>query len=229
VPVFAAVSALAASHDPDIPASMTLIGGPIDTRENPTEVNKHAMEKPIEWFEQHVITRVPFHYPGFMRRVYPGFMQLTGFMTMNLDRHIDAHVKLFDHLVDGDGESADAHRAFYNEYLAVMDITAEFYLQTVQEVFQEHSIPKGEFVYRDELIRPIAITDTALLTIEGERDDISGLGQTKAAHKLCASLPESKKKHHVQAGVGHYGTFNGSKFRKFIAPMISEFIRKHSK
>lgn len=227
VPVFAAVCALSASHDPDVPRSMTLIGGPIDTRENPTEVNRHAMEKPIEWFEKNVITRVPIHYPGFMRRVYPGFMQLTGFMTMNMDRHIDAHMELFNHLVDGDGDSAAAHRKFYNEYLAVMDITAEFYLQTVQEVFQEHSIPKGEFVYRDEVIRPVAITETALLTIEGERDDISGLGQTKAAQKLCTSLAESKRKHHVQKGVGHYGSFNGSKFRKFIAPMIGEFMRKH--
>lgn len=226
VPVFAAVSALSAAHDPDVPRSMTLIGGPIDTRENPTEVNRHAMEKPIEWFEQNVITRVPFNYPGFMRRVYPGFMQLTGFMTMNLDRHIDAHKDLFNHLVEGDGDSADAHRNFYNEYLAVMDITAEFYLQTVQEVFQEHSIPKGEFVYRDEVIRPVAITETALLTIEGERDDISGLGQTQAAQKLCTSLPQNKRKHHVQMGVGHYGSFNGSKFRKFIAPMIGEFMRK---
>ncbi len=229
VPVFAAVSALNAAHDEDTPLSMILIGGPIDTRENPTEVNKHAMNKPIEWFERNVITLVPANYPGFMRRVYPGFMQLTGFMSMNMERHIGAHLDLFKHLVEGDGESAEAHRKFYNEYLAVMDITAEFYLQTVEEVFQKHSIPKGQFVYRDEVIKPVAITKTALLTIEGERDDISGVGQTKAAHKLCTSLPKNMQQYHLQKGVGHYGTFNGSKFRKHIVPVITKFINKHNK
>lgn len=227
VPVFAAVAALNAAKDPHCPRSMTLIGGPIDTREAPTEVNKLAQEKPIDWFERNVISRVPMNYPGFMRRVYPGFMQLTGFMTMNLDRHIDAHVNLFNHLVEGDGESAEAHRKFYNEYLSVMDITAEFYLQTVKEVFQKHSLPKGEFVYRDEKIKPELITQTALLTLEGERDDISGVGQTYAAQKLCTGLPASMKKHHLQKGVGHYGIFNGSKFRQYVVPIIVDFLNKH--
>ena len=184
VPVMAAASVMNAAGDENAPRSMTLIGGPIDTREAPTQVNLLAKDKPIEWFEQNVISRVPFNYPGAMRRVYPGFLQLTGFMQMNLDRHIDAHVKLFQHLVDGDGESAAAHRKFYNEYLSVMDITAEFYLQTVVEVFQKHSLPKGEFKYRGKTVRPSQITETALLTLEGELDDICGVGQTYAAHKL---------------------------------------------
>ena len=229
VPVFAAVSVLNAAKDPHCPRSMTLIGGPIDTREAPTQVNQLAQDKPIEWFERNVISRVPATYPGFMRRVYPGFMQLTGFMTMNLDRHIDAHVNLFNHLVEGDGESSEAHRKFYNEYLAVMDITAEFYLETVKEVFQKHSLPKGEFIYRDERVRPELITETALLTLEGERDDISGVGQTYAAQKLCTGLAKAKKHHYMQKGVGHYGIFNGSKFRKFVVPVISNFINKHDR
>ncbi len=229
VPVLAAVSILNAARDPDCPRSMTLIGGPIDTREAPTQVNMLAKEKPLEWFERNVISRVPMNYPGFMRRVYPGFLQLTGFMTMNLDRHIDAHVKLFDHLVSGDGESAQQHRTFYNEYLSVMDITAEFYLETIIEVFQKHSLPQGQFIYRDERVRPDSVTQTALLTLEGELDDISGVGQTFAAQKICSGLPNKMKHHHMQKGVGHYGIFNGRKFREHVVPIIVDFIRKNDK
>lgn len=229
VPVMAAVSVLNAARDMDAPRSMTLIGGPIDTREAPTQVNMLAKEKPLEWFEQNVISRVPVNYPGFTRRVYPGFLQLTGFMSMNLDKHLEAHKKLFQHLVEGDGESAEQHRTFYNEYLAVMDITAEFYLQTIEEVFQKHSLPTGQFIYRDELVRPDTITQTALLTLEGELDDISGVGQTYASHKICSALPASMRHHYMQKGVGHYGIFNGRKFRDFVVPIIADFINKHDK
>lgn len=229
VPVLAAASIMAAQKDPKCPASMTLIGGPIDTRINPTKVNELAETKSLEWFKQHVITRVPFNYPGFMRRVYPGFIQLTGFMQMNLDRHIGEHMKLFQHLVEGDGDSAQAHREFYNEYLSVMDLPAEFYLQSIHTVFQEHSLPKGTMVSRDRPVKPDLIKRTALLTIEGEKDDISGLGQTKAAHKLCKGLAEGRKKHYVQKSVGHYGLFNGRRFREHIVPVIAGWIGKHNK
>lgn len=229
VPVMAAVSILNAARDVDAPRSMTLIGGPIDTREAPTQVNQLAKDKPLEWFEQNVISRVPVNYPGFTRRVYPGFLQLRGFMSMNMEKHLEAHKKLFQHLVEGDGESADQHRTFYNEYLAVMDITAEFYLQTIEEVFQKHSLPKGEFIYRDERVRPDAVTQTALLTLEGELDDISGIGQTYASHKICSALPSSMRHHYMQRGVGHYGIFNGRKFRDFVVPVIVDFITKNDK
>ncbi len=229
VPVMAAVSVLNAARDPDCPRSMTLIGGPIDTREAPTQVNQLAKDKPLEWFEQNVISRVPVNYPGFTRRVYPGFLQLRGFMSMNMDKHIEAHKKLFQHLVEGDGDGAEQHRTFYNEYLAVMDITADFYLQTIEEVFQKHSLPKNEFIYRDELVRPDFVKQTALLTLEGELDDISGVGQTYAAHKICTALPSSMRHHYMQKGVGHYGIFNGRKFRDFVVPVIAGFIHKHDK
>lgn len=229
VPVMAAVSLLNAKKDPCAPRSMTLMGGPIDTREAPTEVNRTATEKPLAWFEKHVITRVPANYPGFMRRVYPGFLQLTGFMTMNLERHIGEHVKLFQHLVQGDGDSAEAHRVFYDEYLSVIDLTAEFYLQTIDIVFQKHALPKGEWYHLGEKIDPSKITQTALLTIEGELDDISGVGQTKAAHKLCTNLAKEKQHYHFQKDVGHYGIFNGRKYREFILPVIVDFIKKHGK
>jgi len=227
VPVLAAVSLMASQKDELAPKTMTLIGGPIDTRINPTAVNELAEKKPLSWFENNVITRVPFNYPGVMRRVYPGFLQLTGFMTMNLDKHVNAHTELFNHLIDGDGESAEAHRKFYNEYLSVMDITAEFYLQTIKTVFQEHSLPKGVMESRGRKIRPQDIKNTALLAIEGERDDISGRGQTKASLKLCSGLPETKKKYHLQDGVGHYGAFNGKRFCKEIVPVIRDFTKKN--
>lgn len=228
VPVLAAVSVLNAMNAPHAPRSMTLMGGPIDTREAPTEVNRTATHRPLSWFENNVVTRVPANYPGFMRRVYPGFLQLTGFMTMNLERHIGEHVKLFNHLVQGDGDSAEAHRKFYDEYLSVADLPAEFYLQTIDIVFQRHLLPKGEMVYKGKKVDPGKITRTALLTIEGELDDISGVGQTAAAHKLCKNLPDNMKKHHLQKAVGHYGIFNGSKFRDFVLPVMVDFMKAHS-
>lgn len=229
VPVLIAASVMNEMKDPCAPKSMTLIGGPIDTRENPTKVNQMAKEKPIEWFEQNMITRVPFNYPGFMRRVYPGFMQLTSFISLNLERHVNAHKDLFKHLVEGDGESASAHRKFYDEYLSVADLPAEFYLDCVVKVFQEHQLPRGEFEYEGEKVKPQAITKTALLTLEGELDDISGVGQTKAAHAICKNLSDSMRKHHMEPGVGHYGIFNGRKFRERVVPIISDFIQKHDK
>ena len=229
VPVMAAVSIMSDEQNPCVPASMTLIGGPIDTRANPTEVNKLAEDKPLSWFERNVVTRVPYIYPGAMRRVYPGFMQLTGFMTMNLERHVEAHANLFKHLIEGDQDSAEAHRKFYNEYLSVMDLPAEFYLQTIDLAFKQHALPMGTMVSRGRQVKPETITRTALLTIEGERDDISGVGQTEAAHRLCANLPTHMKKHHLQMGAGHYGIFNGSRYRSEIAPMIREFMATHSR
>lgn len=225
VPVLAAIARMEAEDDPYVPYSMTLMGGPIDTRVNPTAVNRLAEERGIDWFRRHVIARVPFPHPGFMREVYPGFLQLTGFISMNLDRHVDAHWQMFQHLVDGDGDSAQKHREFYDEYLAVMDLTAEFYLQTVDTVFVKHALPKGRMNHRGKPVQPEKIRRVALLTIEGEHDDISGVGQTEAAHKLCVDIPEERKHHHLQRSVGHYGVFNGSRFRAEIAPRIADFIR----
>ncbi|MGP0091861.1 MAG: polyhydroxyalkanoate depolymerase [Xanthobacteraceae bacterium] len=224
VPVLAAVALMEAQHDPDSPRSMVLMGGPIDTRSNPTGVNKLAEERGIEWFRRNVITKVPFPHPGFMRDVYPGFLQLNGFVSMNLGRHIEAHRDLFMHLVKGDGDSAQKHREFYDEYLAVMDLTAEFYLQTVDTVFVKHGLPKGEMLHRGQRVDPAQIRRTALMTVEGEKDDISGVGQTEAAHRLCVNIPAERKAHYLIAGVGHYGVFNGSRFRSDTAPRISAFI-----
>lgn len=224
VPVLAAVSLMEADKDPNVPNSMMLMGGPIDTRRNPTGVNKLAQERGLAWFRNNVITRVPFPNPGFMRDVYPGFLQLHGFVSMNLDRHLDAHYNLFQHLVKGDGDSAQKHREFYDEYLAVMDLTAEFYLQTVDTVFIKHALPKGEMTHRGRAIDPSQITRVALMTIEGENDDISGLGQTEAAHDLCVNIPAEKKVRYMQPNVGHYGVFNGSRFRAEIAPRMSDFM-----
>jgi poly(3-hydroxybutyrate) depolymerase len=224
VPVLAAVSVMEANNDPYVPLSMTLMGGPIDTRKNPTSVNNLAAEKGIDWFRAHVITKVPFPHPGVMRDVYPGFLQLNGFISMNLDRHMDAHKNLFSHLVKGDGDLADKHREFYDEYLAVMDLTAEYYLQTVDVVFVKHALPKGEMMHRGKLVDPSKITRVALMTVEGENDDISGLGQTEATHTLCTSIPDDRRVHYVQKGVGHYGVFNGSRFRSEIVPRISDFM-----
>jgi poly(3-hydroxybutyrate) depolymerase len=228
VPVLAAVALMEARKDPYVPHSMTLMGGPIDTRSNPTVVNTLAQERGIEWFRNHVITKVPFPNPGMMREVYPGFLQLTGFMSMNLDRHLDAHHDLFRHLVRGDGDGAHKHREFYDEYLAVMDLDAAFYLQTVETVFIRHALPKGEMTHRGTLVEPDKIRNVALLTVEGENDDISGVGQTEAAHRLCPSIPEKKRAHYLQLDVGHYGVFNGSRFRSEIAPRISDFIRSNN-
>jgi poly(3-hydroxybutyrate) depolymerase len=199
------------------------MGGPIDTRVNPTAVNMLAQKRGINWFRHNVITKVPFPNAGFMRDVYPGFLQLHGFMSMNLDRHIEAHRNLFLNLVKGDGDSAQKHKEFYDEYLAVMDLTAEFYLETVDTVFVRHALPKGEMMYRDRPIDPAKIRRVALLTVEGEFDDISGVGQTEAAHRLCVNIPPDRKAHWLQPGVGHYGVFNGSRFRAEIAPRIADF------
>jgi poly(3-hydroxybutyrate) depolymerase len=223
--VIAAAALMEGDRDPFIPLSMTLMGGPIDTRSNPTAVNKLAEERGIGWFRNHVITRVPFPHPGFMRDVYPGFLQLNGFVSMNLDRHIDAHKNLFRHLVEGDGDSVQKHREFYDEYLAVMDLAAEYYLQTVDTVFVKHLLPKGEMTHRGKPVDLTRIERVALMTVEGERDDISGIGQTQAAHRLCSSLSSDKKVHYEQKGVGHYGVFNGSRFRSEIMPRVSDFMR----
>jgi poly(3-hydroxybutyrate) depolymerase len=224
VPVLAATALMEAANDPYAPRSITLMGGPIDTRNNPTAVNILAEERGIEWFRRNVITKVPFPHPGVMRDVYPGFLQLNGFVSMNLDRHLDAHQELFFNLVKGDGDSAQKHREFYDEYLAVMDLTAEFYLQTVDTVFVRHALPKGEMTHRGRPIDPSQIRNTALLTVEGENDDISGVGQTEAAQRLCVNIPADRKTHYLQPGVGHYGVFNGSRFRSEVAPRIADFI-----
>jgi poly(3-hydroxybutyrate) depolymerase len=224
VPVLAAVARMEAENDPYAPNSMILMGGPIDTRCNPTAVNMLAEERGIDWFRRNVITKVPFPHPGVMRDVYPGFLQLNGFVSMNLDRHLDAHQNLFFHLVQGDGDSAQKHREFYDEYLAVMDLAAEFYLQTVDTVFVRHALPKGEMTHRGRPVDPSQIRHTALMTVEGEKDDISGVGQTEAAHRLCTNIPAERKVHYLQPGVGHYGVFNGSRFRSEVAPRIADFV-----
>jgi poly(3-hydroxybutyrate) depolymerase len=227
VPVLAAVARMEATEDPYVPLSMVLMGGPIDTRVNPTGVNQLAKFRGIDWFRRNVITKVPFPHPGVMRDVYPGFLQLNGFVSMNIDRHIDAHRKLFRHLVDGDGDSAQKHREFYDEYLAVMDLAAEFYLQTVETVFIRHALPQGLMTHRDDAVDPTQIRRVALMTVEGEHDDISGVGQTEAAHRLCVNIPDALKAHWLQPGVGHYGVFNGSRFRAEIAPRIADFVLSH--
>jgi poly(3-hydroxybutyrate) depolymerase len=224
VPVLAAVALMEADNDPYAPTSMVLMGGPIDTRMNPTKVNTLAETRGVDWFRTRVITKVPFPNPGFMRDVYPGFLQLNGFVSMNLERHIEAHKQLFLNLVRGDGDSAGKHKEFYDEYLAVMDLAAEFYLQTVDTVFVRHALPKGQMTHRGRPVDPSRIKRTALLTIEGEFDDISGVGQTEAAHRLCSNIPADRHAHYLQPGVGHYGVFNGSRFRSEIVPRISDFV-----
>lgn len=228
VPAFAATALMNLHKSPATPATLTMMGGPIDTRESPTTVNNHAMNRPIEWFRQSVIATVPMNYRGAGRRVYPGFMQLSAFMSMNLQSHMMSHYEMFKHLTAGDEESAQATKDFYDEYRAVCDMTAEFYLQTVEEVFQKHSIPNNTFRHKGEIVDLHAITDTALLAIEGERDDISGLGQTKAALKLTDHLPDEKKRYYMAEGAGHYGIFNGSRWRTKVAPVVEEFIAEHS-
>jgi poly(3-hydroxybutyrate) depolymerase len=225
VPVLAAVALMSADAPAAAPRSITLMGGPIDTRVNPTKVNKLAAEKPIEWFERSVVQNVPPGHQGFMRRVYPGFIQLSGFMSMNLDRHVGSALKQFNHLVRGDGESAQNHREFYDEYLSVMDLDAAFYLQTVRVAFQEHALPRGIWISRNRKVDAHAIRGTALMTVEGELDDISGVGQTFAAHELCANLPADKHRHWLQPKVGHYGIFNGKRWKTEILPQVRDFIR----
>jgi poly(3-hydroxybutyrate) depolymerase len=224
VPLIAAVARMSAEEDTFVPASMTLMGGPVDTRKSPTAVNQLAQMRGADWFRRNCVHSVPFPYPGMGRHVYPGFLQLSGFMAMNIDRHVNAHLDMFKHLVAGDGDSAEKHRDFYDEYMAVMDLTAEFYLQTVDSVFVHHHLPKGEMRHRDARVDLSAITRTALMTVEGEKDDISGVGQTSAAQELCVNLAPEMKVHHLQRNVGHYGVFNGSRFRSEIAPRITDFI-----
>jgi poly(3-hydroxybutyrate) depolymerase len=229
VPVLAAAALMEARGDPLAPSTMTLMGGPIDTRRSPTGVNLLAKQKGMDWFRDNVIMQVPWPEPGVLRDVYPGFLQLSGFLGMNLDRHISAHKQFFMNLVKNDGDSAERHRDFYDEYMAVMDLTAEFYLQTVETVFVEHALPKGTMTHRGEPVDPGAIRKVALLTIEGEKDDISGIGQTQAAHDLCTNLPPAMHAHYMQPAVGHYGVFNGSRFRSEIVPRIVDFITSYGR
>lgn len=227
VPVLAAIALMAEADAPVKPRTMVMMGGPIDARRSPTAVNNLATRKPLSWFKGNVIDRVPAKYPGAMRQVYPGFLQHMGFVAMNPARHANAHQDFYNHLVEGDGESAEAHRRFYDEYNAVLDMPAEYYLDTIKTVFQEFSLPKGRMFVREQLVRPQAISKTALLTIEGELDDISGNGQTEAAHALCTAIPAKKREHYLAPEVGHYGIFSGRRFRESLYPRIRSFIRRH--
>lgn len=224
----ATVALMADMDDPMQPTSMTLMGGPIDPHAAPTVVTQLADARPMSWFETRCITRVPVFYPGAFRRVYPGFMQVGAFIAMNPDRHVSAHLAMFRHLVEGDGESADAKQRFYDEYLSVMDVPAEYYLETVQRVFKERQLPRGVMQWRKQTVRPEAITRTAMLTVEGEKDDISAPGQTLAAHDMARNIPEARRRNHLQKNVGHYGIFNGRKWREQILPEITRFIREVS-
>ena len=228
VPSLAATAVMNAAANPCAPATLTMMGGPIDTRESPTSVNGMAIQRPLAWFRNTVIATVPLNHPGAGRRVYPGFLQLASFMSMNLGNHIMSHYEMFKHLVVGDEESATATKTFYAEYRAVCDMTAEFYLQTVEHVFQKHSLPKGELMHRGALVDLSAIRSTAILAIEGERDDISGLGQTRAALDLATSLADERKKYLMARDVGHYGIFNGGKWRRMIAPVVEQWITEHA-
>jgi poly(3-hydroxybutyrate) depolymerase len=228
VPAFAATAIMNEDKNRWRPKTLTMMGGPIDTREAPTAVNTLATQRPFAWFEHNVIATVPMIYPGAGRKVYPGFLQLAGFMAMNLGDHLVSHWEMFKHLVVGDEESAAATQRFYDEYRSVCDMTAEFYLETVDVVFQRHLLPKGQMEHHGRLVRPDAIRDTALLAIEGERDDISGIGQTKAALDIATKLPKAKKQYFFAADVGHYGIFNGRKWREKIAPVVEKFIKANA-
>ena len=223
-PVLAAIAMMAEDGSPDLPATMTFMGSPIDARRSPTVPNKLSEERSLDWFRSKMIHTVPAPWPGAFRRVYPGFVQLTSFMHMNWDRHVDAQHRFFEHLVEGDEDSADKHKVFYDEYLSVLDLTEEFYIQTIERVFQKALLARGEYRYRDErLVKPGAIETVGLMTVEGELDDISGIGQTQAAHDLCTRIPDKMKEDYIQPGVGHYGVFNGSRFRKEIVPRVIKF------
>jgi len=227
VPCYAAAAVMSEDRHPARPRTLTMMGGPIDTREAPTGVNLLATERPYAWFQNNVIATVPYTYPGSGRAVYPGFLQLAGFMTMNLGDHLTSHWEMFKHLAQGDGEGAEASKRFYEEYRSVCDMTAEFYLQTIDVVFQRHLLPKGEMKHRGRRVDPAALRDVALLAVEGERDDISGIGQTRAALDISTKLPARMKKYHLAKGVGHYGIFNGSKWRDRIAPVLEQWIASH--
>jgi poly(3-hydroxybutyrate) depolymerase len=228
VPVLCAIALLAEDRAGPQPRTMVMMGGPIDARKSPTAVNNLAMTRPYSWFERNVIQRVPAKYPGYMRRVYPGFLQHMGFVAMNPDRHVNAHWDYFNHLVEGDDDSADRHREFYDEYNAVIDLPAEYYLDTVKAVFQDFALPKGRLFIRERLVRPQQIRDTALLTIEGEFDDISGNGQTEASHLLCLNISKERREHFLAPKVGHYGIFSGRRWRTLIYPKVRDFIRTHA-
>ncbi|MDB5746299.1 MAG: esterase [Massilia sp.] len=228
VPVLAAISLMASNNDPKLPKTMTMMGGPIDPRKSPTAVNDLAVEKPFSWFENTVIYSVPGNYPGFGRKVYPGFLQHAGFIAMNPGRHAQSHREFYQHLMRGDDESAESHRQFYDEYNAVLDMPAEYYLDTIKTVFQEFRLPAGTWEVGGQLVRPQDIKTVALFTIEGELDDISGAGQTQAAHDLCSSIPDNMKRDFVAPKAGHYGIFSGRRWRETICPKIGEFIREFS-
>ena len=224
IPVMAAAGLMSMAGNPKRPASMVLMGSPIDTARNPKQPNELASKKPLAWFENNVVVRVPWPNPGFMRQVYPGFLQLSGFLAMNIDRHVDAHVHQYQNLVRGDGDGAEQHRAFYDEYLAVMDLSAEFYLQTIDRVFQRRLMAERAYDYRGTRVDTAAIDDIGLMSVEGEKDDITGLGQTEAAHDLVPHLPDDRRFHHIATGVGHYGVFNGSRWRNGTRPKVRDFI-----
>jgi poly(3-hydroxybutyrate) depolymerase len=228
VPVLAAVSLMASSKDPHLPKSMTMMGGPIDTRRSPTAVNALAKRKPHEWFETHVVFKVPSAYPGYLRNVYPGFLQHAGFVAMNPDRHVSSHWDYYLDLVKGDQDDVDSHRSFYDEYNAVIDLPAEYYLDTIRIVFQEHRLPNGSWYVRGKRVAPEDIKSVGLFTIEGELDDISGSGQTEAAHSLCVNIPKNKQKHLTAKGVGHYGIFSGRRWREMIYPHVRDFIHSQN-
>ena len=227
IPTLAAVALMAEDNDPRQPRSLTIMGGPIDTRINPTKVNQFALDKSLDWFQSNVVGVVPFNHPGRGRRVYPGFLQLQGFMSLNLERHVGEHIGLYTNMVKGDGDSAIDHRKFYDEYLAVMDLPAEFYLETIQKVFIEQHLADGKLTWRGRRVQPQAITKTALFTIEGEKDDITGIGQTEVAHRLCSSLPLTMRRHYLQPRVGHYGLFNGRRWREELYPNVRQFFQTH--
>ena len=227
VPVLAAISLMASAKDPQLPKTMTMMGGPIDPRKSPTAVNDLAIEKPFSWFENTVIYAVPANYPAYGRRVYPGFLQHAGFIAMNPGRHAQSHREFYAHLVTGDDEPAEGHRRFYDEYNAVLDMPAEYYLDTIRTVFQDFSLPKGTWVVGGNLVRPQDITTVALFTVEGELDDISGAGQTQAAHELCTGIPANMQQDFVAPGCGHYGIFSGRRWRDVICPKIGAFIKEH--
>ncbi len=228
VPVLAAISLMASAKEPVMPKTMTMMGGPIDPSKSPTAVNDLATNKPFAWFENNVIYNVPPNYPGYGRRVYPGFLQHAGFVAMNPRRHAQSHWEFYLHLREGDNESAEEHRKFYDEYNAVLDMPAEYYLETIKTVFQDHALPQGTWDVEGKRVRPQDISNVALLTIEGELDDISGSGQTEAAHGLCSGIPASMKEHYTAPKCGHYGIFSGRRWREMIEPRIAEFIRKHA-
>ncbi len=223
--VLATIALMSEDEDPNLPRTMTFMGSPIDARQSPTQANRLAQTKDMRWFETHMIHTTPPPYPGMFRRVYPGFLQLASFMNMNLERHMDAHWSFFENLVQGDGDNVQKHREFYDEYLSVLDMPAEFYLETIQEVFKEHRLPEGAMVRSGRVVNPAAISKVGLLTIEGERDDISGVGQTQAAHGMCVNIPDSERLLHVHPKVGHYGVFSGHRFLTEIAPIITKFTR----